>query len=113
MNHERFGKIVTSDKTPDELEAEKLEQQIQETELSLTKSRIVLNVPDGVFNKLEQAASFHGQSSVEAHCTQVIMDSLNTKVGAPHIHRPGVVSGSITGKITGPSEAYFRKREMS
>ena len=113
MNHDKFGKIVTLEQSPEEKEAEHLEQQIKEAELSLTKSRIVLNVPDGVFHRLEQAAAFHGHTSVEAHCTQLLMDSLNTKVGAPHIHKPGVVSGSPTGKITGPSEAYFRKREMS
>ena len=113
MNDERFGKIVTDAPTPDELEAQEIERQIQEAELSLTKSKIILNVPDGVFHRLEQAASFHNHNSVEAYCTQVLMDSLNTKVGAPHINRPGIVSGTPTGKITGPSAAYFAKREMT
>ena len=115
MDKSKFGTIVTDNKpTAQDIENQNLERKIREAELSLVNSKLVLTVKDAVFNKLEQAAAFHGYDSVEVYCVEKLLETLESKVGAPSISKPGAVNGTTTVKrITGPSSAYYERRGIT
>ena len=86
-----------------------LERKIKEAELSLNKSRIVLNIDNETFNRLQQASVFHRCESVESYCEKKLKETLNVAVGKPSINAPSNLSGVKTGKVTGPSRAFYER----
>jgi hypothetical protein len=81
-------------------------EEVQELEKKLellTQARINLRVPPPVFDKLDRQATFHN-ISIEEHCTNILIDSLNQRIGAPHISGPSKLNDTIQPKIVGPSE---------
>ena len=82
----------------DEQERKELEEKIALLELS----RINLRVTPAIFDTLNRQAEFHGLT-IEEHCTNILLESLDKKVGAAFISTPSHLSGTETKKIMGPS----------
>jgi hypothetical protein len=73
---------------------EELEKKIQLLELS----RINLRVAPVVFDRLNRQAEFKG-ITIEEHCEQILVDSLNVAVGKPTIAAPSF--GAAVGRKVG------------
>lgn len=57
---------------------------------------------DEMIAKLAKSAKHHNYPSVNDYCIAKLIESMTTKVGAPHIQSPAQISGTSAGKISGP-----------
>ena len=90
---------ITAEYTEPSEEVLELEKKLE----LLSQARINLRVAPPVFDKLDRQANFHG-ITIEEHCTNILIDSLNQRIGAPHITGPSKLNDTIQPKIVGPSE---------
>ena len=96
-----YGELVNN-KAPD-LEAEEIERKIA----LLNKSKLILNISNEIWNKLQVEADFKKQS-IEDYCISVLAASLNVMIGKPRITMASSLSGQKTGLIKGPSQPKFQ-----
>ena len=79
--------------------------------VNLDEAVIPLRVSHEIVDRLAKKAQFSGFNSVEKLCVYIILQALETKVGAPSIDTPSNYSGeTTTKKITGPSGSGMVKR---
>ena len=70
--------------------------------VNLDEAVIPLRVTHQIFDRLQKKAQFSGFDTVEKLCVYTLLQSLETKVGAPTIDAPNSISGGNAQKITGP-----------
>lgn len=90
------------EQTPEELKEEQERKELEEKIQLLELSRINLRVTPVVFDRLNRCAEVQGQT-IEEHCTEILVNSLNTQIGKPTINAPSVIGGTPQKKIMGPS----------
>lgn len=73
--------------------------------VSLDEAKLILRVPHSVFDKLYNTSIHYGFKSLEDYCVARLVESMETKIGAPHICGPSTLNGNQAPKktITGPS----------
>jgi len=73
--------------------------------VSLDEAKLILRVPHSVFDKLFQTSTHYGFKSLEDYCVARLVESMETKIGAPHIGGPSTLNGNQAPMktITGPS----------
>ena len=75
----------------------------------LENSKLILKLPNNIFETLRRLAEFK-QQSIEDYAISILHDSLNQKVGSAWISGPSALNGNkLEKKVTGPS---FATREM-
>ena len=95
---------------PNELPArsDTLGEVVNNKELSIDEAKLILRIPHSLFDKLVLKAQHQKFPNAEAYAVFVLMESLKTKVGAPHIDSAGEATKFEGNKITGPTYSVSR-----
>jgi hypothetical protein len=102
---EDFGTIV-NDWEPSTDEVDVIPDQHPQ-DLPLDLEKVICWFSPEQYDSLQRAAEFL-RVSIEEHVAQIVINSLNTKVGAPRISAPGSLSGTPTGLISAPTYSVTR-----
>ena len=103
---EDLGTIVNDWEPASEEIADDVADQHPET-LPLDLEKVVLWFKPDQYDTLQRAAEF-SRISLEEYVANIVVDSLNTKVGMPRIFAPTTLSGKSTGMVTGFSNSVSR-----
>lgn len=75
----------------------------------LENSRLNLKLPNHIFDSLDRTAQLKGKT-IEEYATDLLKESLITKVGAAFISSPSSMNGNIAKKVKGPSNLGMIQR---
>ena len=101
-----LGTVVNDWEPASEEIGEDVADQHPET-LPLDLEKVILWLKPDQYDALQRAAEF-SRVSLEEYVANIVVDSLNTKVGMPRIFSPSTLSGTGTGMVTGFSNSVSR-----
>ena len=101
-----LGTVVNDWKPASEEIGDDVADQHPET-LPLDLEKVILWFKPDQYDTLQRAAEF-SRISLEEYVANIVVDSLNTKVGMPRIFSPSSLSGKSTGMVSGFSNSVSR-----